>query len=164
MIRIENATIKDISIIQDIAYKTWPITFAEILSETQIKYMLNWMYSTESLQNQMENNNHFILAKDDNEYLGFAAFEHHYKNTNSTRLHKIYLLPSSQGKGIGKKLISEVENRTKWVNDITLELNVNRFNQAIDFYKWIGFEIIKQEDIAIGEGFLMEDYVMMKLL
>jgi ribosomal protein S18 acetylase RimI-like enzyme len=37
---------------------------------------------------------------------------------------------------------------------------VNRDNPAIQFYQKFGFEIIDKEDIDIGNGFLMEDYVM----
>ena len=41
-----------------------------------------------------------------------------------------------------------------------LELNVNRQNTAIGFYKKLGFKIIAEEDIPIGNGFFMNDYVM----
>ncbi len=45
-----------------------------------------------------------------------------------------------------------------------VELNVNRQNKAVDFYKNIGFKIIKEVDIPIGEGYFMNDYVMQKEL
>jgi ribosomal protein S18 acetylase RimI-like enzyme len=41
-----------------------------------------------------------------------------------------------------------------------LELNVNRYNKARQFYEKLGFTVIKEEDIDIGEGFFMNDYVM----
>jgi hypothetical protein len=48
-------------------------------------------------------------------------------------------------------------------NDNTiLTLNVNRYNQAQYFYKKIGFSITKEEVIAIGNDFVMDDYVMEK--
>ena len=53
---------------------------------------------------------------------------------------------------------------SKTNNIIALTLNVNRFNKAIDFYLKNGFKIIKEENIEIGNGFLMEDYVMEKIL
>jgi diamine N-acetyltransferase len=164
MIKIVEAKLTDIPVIQEIAYKTWPITFANILSKEQIEYMLNMMYSTESLSKQMKGNAPFILAKDGDNYLGFASYQHHYNESTNTRLHKIYMLPNAQGKGVGKFLINEIEKRALAVNDNAIELNVNRFNSAVNFYVKYGFEIIKEEDIAIGNGFLMEDFVMLKKL
>ena len=42
----------------------------------------------------------------------------------------------------------------------SLILNVNRFNNAVQFYQHLGFRIVKEENIDIGNGYLMEDYVM----
>src|SRR5690606_40585127 len=41
--------------------------------------------------------------------LGFIGIQHNYKNESVTRIHKIYLLPETQGKGIGKKVIEEIQ-------------------------------------------------------
>ena len=41
-----------------------------------------------------------------------------------------------------------------------IELNVNRQNNAVDFYKRLGFTILKEVDIPIGKGYFMNDYVM----
>ena len=40
-----------------------------------------------------------------------------------------------------------------------LDLNVNRHNQAQEFYKKLGFKIIREEDVPVGQYF-MNDYVM----
>ena len=45
-----------------------------------------------------------------------------------------------------------------------IELNVNRFNKAIYFYQKNQFEIVEEVDIEIGNGYLMEDYVMKRNL
>nr|WP_255424468.1 GNAT family N-acetyltransferase [Apibacter sp. HY039] len=74
----------------------------------------------------------------------------------------MYVLPDTQGKGIGKKLIQEVEKRAIKEKNKLLILNVNRFNKAVSFYKNMGFSISGSENIDIGKGFLMEDYIMEK--
>jgi len=43
-------------------------------------------------------------------------------------------------------------------------LNVNRFNPAVSFYEKYGFKIIKEEVIDIGNGYVMDDYVMEMLV
>jgi ribosomal protein S18 acetylase RimI-like enzyme len=77
-------------------------------------------------------------------------------------LHKIYLLPQSQGKGAGKLLMETVEKRAVANGSKVISLNVNRFNKAQIFYRKHGFEIVGEEDIDIGRGYLMEDFKMEK--
>jgi ribosomal protein S18 acetylase RimI-like enzyme len=44
----------------------------------------------------------------------------------------------------------------------SLLLNVNRNNPTKGFYEKLGFTVIKEEDIDIGNGYFMNDYVMEK--
>ncbi|GGF15740.1 GNAT family N-acetyltransferase [Flavobacterium limi] len=165
MITILEATTKDIKIIQEITYKTWPITYSKILSKKQLDYMLDLIYSDEALSSQIEKKEQlFYLISEDEINLGFIGIEHHYKNETVTRIHKIYLLPETQGKGIGKKVIEEIQKLALENHSTSLSLNVNRFNSALSFYKKIGFQIIGEVNIDIGNGYLMEDYVMEKKL
>ncbi|TDO83151.1 ribosomal protein S18 acetylase RimI-like enzyme [Flavobacterium chryseum] len=165
MITISEATINDLKIIQEIAHKTWPLTYGEILSKEQLDFMLNMIYSDEALTKQFQKKEQlFYLISDSESTLGFIGIEHHYKNGAVTRIHKIYLLPETQGKGIGKIVIEEIEKLAVANNSTALSLNVNRFNNALRFYQKLGFEVIDEVDIEIGNGFLMEDYVMEKRL
>lgn len=165
MITISEAGLSDIKTIQEITNITWPITYGEILSKEQLDYMLGLFYSDEALTKQIENKEQlFYLISDTESTIGFIGIEHHYKNGAITKIHKIYLLPETQGKGIGKKVIDEIAKMALVNNSTTLVLNVNRFNSALSFYKKIGFEIKETIDIEIGNGYLMEDYVMEKRL
>ena len=167
MIAITEVTEDELPIIQDIAYKTWPSTFGEILSPSQISYMLEMMYSLDALTSQINDKNHvFLLAKDESngEYLGYVSYELDYKGEPLTKIHKIYLLPASQGKGVGRLLIDNVAERAIHHANDRLGLNVNRHNKAIQFYERMGFVIVGNEDIDIGDGFLMEDFIMEKPL
>lgn len=163
--QVIEATTDHIYNIQVLSDIIWPVTFKEILSQEQIVYMMNMMYSTASLEKQMnELNHHYLLAEEDGEYLGYVSYELNYKGTPATKVHKIYVLPSTQGKGVGRLFIDTVSEIAKKNNNTTLSLNVNRFNKAIDFYKRVGFEFHTSENIDIGNGFVMEDYIMNKEL
>ena len=162
MIHIVEATIEDLPTITSIARKTWPIAYGEILSEAQLEYMLNSFYSEEALKTNIASGHEFILAKEDDFVLGFASLENNYQKTAKTKIHKIYMLPESQGKGIGKLLVENIKKRAIAKGSKNLLLNVNRFNKAIGFYHKMGFRIIQEIDIEIGLGYLMEDYVMEK--
>lgn len=161
---IIKASTEDIATINRLAHETWPDTFAEILTESQIAYMLNMMYSPVSLKKQMENGQHFLLAEEGQKYYGYASYELNYKGSAKTKLHKIYVHPSSQGKGVGKLLMDSVIDESLKNGIGILSLNVNRYNKALHFYKKIGFEVVGEENIDIGQGYLMEDYILEKTL
>lgn len=165
MIIISEATSKDFKVIQEIAYQTWPHTYGEILSKAQLDYMLEKFYSEETLnENVTQRGHHFLLAKEENVALGFASYEHNYNQKPVTRIHKIYILPETQGKGMGKLLLDKIEELAEENNSETLSLNVNKFNKALTFYQKLGFKIVLEEDIELDHGYLMEDYVMEKQL
>ncbi|MFV8271169.1 GNAT family N-acetyltransferase [Flavobacterium sp. GT2N3] len=165
MISLKEASIADISTIQDVANKTWPITYHEILSKEQLEYMMDLIYSDESLIKQIQKKEQlFYVAYENTSVLAFIAIEHNYKNAAVTRIHKIYILPEAQGKGMGTLLIDSIQKLAKENKSTSLSLNVNRLNKAVAFYQKLGFEIIVEENIEIGNGYLMEDYKMEKKL
>lgn len=152
---------EELSKVQSIAHRTWPSTFANILSPEQIQYMLNWMYDPKMLESQLDKGHTFLLSEENGVELGFAGFELNYSEGPKAKLHKIYLLPEAQGKGAGKALILEVAGRAKKSGQKSLLLNVNKYNQkAIDFYLKMGFQEIYKEVIDIGNGYVMDDVVM----
>jgi len=163
MITITEASIEDITKIQEIANITWPITYGEILTKEQLDYMLDLIYSDQALSKQIKNKEQlFYLISDSESIIGFIGIGHNYKNEAITKIHKIYLLPETQGKGYGKIVFDSIEKLALENNSKELLLNVNRFNTALNFYKKLGFEIKETVDIEIGNGYLMEDYVMGK--
>lgn len=150
----------EVQIIHDLAHRIWPHTFKNILSNEQIVYMLNRMYAIDVLENQLSKGHQFIVWEENNSPVGFIGIEFNYPTQGTLRIHKIYILPEMQGTGLGKKLIDAVQSIAIENTCSSLNLNVNRFNNAVSFYQHIGFVITKEEDIAIGNGYLMEDYVM----
>ena len=126
--------------------------------------MLNLMYSASSLSGQMISNKHqFLILEIEGRPSGFAAYSKKSDREPTVfRLDKLYLLPTLHGKGFGKKLLTEVEQGARKEGAMKLELNVNRKNPAFYFYTKNGFNILREEDIDIGEGFFMTDYVMIK--
>ena len=153
-----------LEIVRDLAYKIWPDTYGQILSTEQLNYMLDNFYTINSLEKQFDAGHVFLLVEEDGQYLGFAAYEVNCKEKGKAKLHKIYVMPNTQGKGIGKKVIEDIQKLALENHSASLSLNVNRFNSALSFYKKTGFKIIDEVNIDIGNGYLMEDYVMEKKL
>ena len=161
---IVKASLKDILLINKLAEQVWEPTYKEILSPEQLQYMFTMMYSKESISEQIVSKGHeYLLVKDDAQYYGFTSYEINAK-PGVTKIHKIYVLPNAQGKGVGRILLSAVEKEAVAMNNKVITLNVNRFNKALHFYKKTGFQKVGEEDIDIGRGYLMEDFIMEKHL
>ena len=161
MINIRPIKAEELPKVQTIAHQTWPKTFGKILRQEQIAYMLELLYDINILESQLQKGHTFLLAEENGNELGFAGFELNYARSSKAKLHKIYLLPEAQGKGIGKKLLLEVADRATLADQKSLMLNVNKYNQpAIDFYLRMRFVEIYKEIIDIGGGYVMDDVVM----
>lgn len=160
-LEIKTAGPEDILVIRQLCFSIWPQTYASIISQKQIDYMLEMMYSEAALLKQMtEEANQFILVYDNNIPVGFASYSE-FESTN-WKLHKIYILPNQQGKGIGKFVIDYIISTIGMLGAACLQLQVNRHNNAKQFYERIGFSILKTADFDIGNGYYMNDYVMEK--
>lgn len=157
--KILNATAKDIHTIRELTYKVWPQTYASILSKVQIDYMLKLLYSEASLYRQIEDEKHsFVIVYDDEAPVAFASYSE--TETSVWKLHKLYILPTQQGKGMGKFIIDHIIQEILPGSATALQLNVNRHNPAKIFYEKLGFRVIREVDIDIGKGYFMNDYIM----
>jgi ribosomal protein S18 acetylase RimI-like enzyme len=163
MLTIQEAGIGDIPLIRELCFKIWPQTYSAILSQAQIDYMLELMYSEQSLHRQMtEEECKFIFVYDDHTPVGFASYG--AAGPGLFKLHKIYILSNQQGKGTGKFVIDYIIRSIKEKGATALQLQVNRKNNAKLFYEKIGFSVIYSYDFPIGNGYVMDDYVMEKKL
>ena len=159
-LNIRRAKESDIPLIRDLSEKIWPQTYETILSTAQIDHMMNMMYSEGALKDQLRQNNEFVIVNDGRDPVGFASFG--LETPGIYKLHKIYILPNMQKKGVGRFVIDQISGAMKRKGAFTLRLNVNRNNKAVEFYQKMGFEIISEVDIDIGNGFFMNDYIMEK--
>ena len=79
------------------------------------------------------------------------------------KLHKLYLQPEWHGYGLGSRLLQHVEHEVRASGGRGLVLSVNKRNaRAIAAYKRNGFIIAQSVVTDIGNGFVMDDYVMAK--
>ena len=155
------ATIADVQRIREIAEITWPVTYSDIITSEQIDFMLNWMYDISTISNAINSSNQdFIVLINEGKTIGFSGIEHNYENQFITRIHKLYVLPDKQGLGCGKALLNFVISEAKKNASTLLHLNVNKQNPAVQFYVKCGFEIEKEVVLDIGNGFVMDDYIM----
>jgi ribosomal protein S18 acetylase RimI-like enzyme len=164
MVEIIEATSQDLLLIRQLAEQIFHVTYLPLQPREKVDYLFDLMYSATSLANQMSEGQKFVFAKEGTEYLGFASYEINCKKAGITKIHKLYVLPGAQGKGVGWKLINVIAEIAKENKNQILSLNVYRQNPAIDFYEKIGFKKVDEVDIDVGNGFTMNDFVMEKRL
>ena len=242
MIKILKATETDLQTIHDMAQVVFRHTYRDILSPEQMEYMMDMMYSMPNLHKQLDEGHHYYIAymstapvigtdHEDGAPCGYVSVQYEGPDADGIEifhLHKIYVMPDAQGRGVGLKLFQTVvdhvrgrlsESDTASTPSFTvsptplaaaampdtanpspfatssplftanpapltagtlpdtadilpapepaplsckarIELNVNKFNSAVNFYKHLGMRVILEEDFPIGNGFYKTDYIM----
>lgn len=149
-----------IPLIRELTFKVWPQTYRGLLTDVQIDYMLEMMYSESSLKRQMEEGSQFIIVYNEDDPVGFASYQR--LSPEIYKLHKIYILETQQGKGTGRFAIDHIIDNIKQKGASALHLQVNRNNKAKQFYEKLGFYPIEEIKLDIGGGYFMDDYIMEK--
>jgi GNAT superfamily N-acetyltransferase len=157
---IRPADLDDVNIIGYLAQQVWPTAYGEILSPGQLQYMLNLFYNPASLRRQMlEDGHQFLILEEAEEPIGFASWGV-MQEPGVYKLHKLYVLPGRQGKGLGAMMLRSIFDDIRPGGAVTLRLNVNRYNKARQFYEKMGFVVVREEDVPIGNDYFMNDFVM----
>jgi GNAT superfamily N-acetyltransferase len=164
-IAIRAARRDDLPIVQRLAHVIWHAHYPGIITEEQIDYMLARGYALDALAGFLGGPDRGLeLAVMDGESAGFAAWKM-TDDTAEAKLDKLYVLPSRQRHGLGGLLIHRVVERALAAGATTLILNVNKQNaQAIRAYERHGFAMREAVVNDIGNGFVMDDYVMARNL
>jgi len=157
---IRRASEADIDLLRRLASEAFPATYRAILAPAQLDYMMEWMYSAETLRSEMRRGFAWFIAACDGEPCGYLSVER--EADDLFHLQKIYVLPPFQGRGVGAFLF---ENAAGYIRSIhpgpcRMELNVNRRNRALGFYERMGMRKLREGDFPIGGGYFMNDYIM----
>ena len=172
--QIIQAGLNDREFIRSVSERTWPSTYGHIISQAQIDFMLDWMYSNDSLEKQMNTGCEFYIASIKNEdgkwdAVGFCSVSPEDEQDKirdaseisiAHKLNKLYVLPLAQGTGAGKALLNKCIEVAKVAGSSSIFLQVNKLNTAYTFYLKHGFIKEAEFKFDIGNGFFMDDYVM----
>lgn len=162
MISVKKCGVEAIPVIHTLANSIWPISYKNIISQEQISYMLNMMYSPPSLKEQiLEKKHQFILAIENDIPVGYSSYSIKSENQKDIyRLHKLYVAIDHQRKGIASALLAYIIADIQPAGATAIQLNVNRHNPSLHFYTAKGFTVLQEEMLNIGDGYFMDDFVM----
>jgi GNAT superfamily N-acetyltransferase len=160
-LEIKMAGLSDCALVHELAEKTFPATYAAILTPEQIDYMMDWMYSLPNLQKQMVEGHQYFIASWSGTPCGYVSVER--EGADLFHLQKIYVLPDHQKNHIGVALFNQAVSYIRAQHPdgpCRMELNVNRHNPARGFYEKMGMKEVSHGDFPIGHGYFMNDYIM----
>lgn len=165
-VEIRKAGADDVPTIHDLAQIAFRHTYRDILSPEQMEYMMDWMYAPENILKQFEDGHVYYILSCSGLPCGYVSVRREGVDPQGVEvyhLHKIYVLPSCQGEGLGRILFNRALEHVRAESHgrrARVELNVNRSNKAVSFYRHLGMTLLRQGDFHIGNGFYMNDYIM----
>ena len=159
-------TPEDIKTLCMVAKQAWHHTYDKLLAPGQVDYMVEMFQSPKAIKEQMENENYmYYLICLDGMPGGLVGFSPRYQGRDEMFLSKLYLLPVLQGSGAARKAIELVVAETHRQGLSIIRLTVNKYNtHAADVYRHYGFETVESVVTDIGNGYVMDDYIMVKKL
>lgn len=165
MVTISPAQVADVAIVAELAHRIWHRHYPGIISVGQIEYMLARGYASPALAKFLDDEGSgLVVARQDGAPVGFAAWQRTDRPATS-KLDKLYVLQELHRRGVGRLLVAHVEREARADGATTLVLNVNKDNAgAIAAYRRLGFSVREEVVVDIGNGYVMDDYVMAKAL
>lgn len=156
-------TEEDMRTVADLAAIIWKEYYTPIIGEEQVSYMVPRFQSLEAIKGQIERDNYtYYLLSHEGSMAGYIGIQ---DQGDKLFLSKLYIEETYRNKGLGKEAFRLVEKLGREKGCSKIWLTVNRNNQSsIDIYLKKGFLKVREEKADIGNGFVMDDYIMEKVL
>ena len=154
--------VKKVTNIRDLAQLTseiWHEYWVEILSPEQINYMVEKFQSEEAITKQIAEENYtYFYIEQDNNIAGYIGLS---KKEDYLFLSKLYIKKEFRHQGIGTQVFEFIKDFALKNNYKKIILTVNKYNSnTIKAYNKWGFKEIDSVVTDIGNGFVMDDYIM----
>ena len=151
---------RDVEPLCVLAREIWRAHYPPIIGTAQTEYMLAQRYQPAIVEAELDREDiRWVVAHDGERMVGFGSF--HVHDSGELKIDKLYVHPARQRQGIGAALIEQAREVARSRGLSTLVLAVNKRNtNAIAAYRKHGFEIREAVVKDIGDGFVMDDYVM----
>lgn len=166
----------------DIWFEYWPA----LIGIGQTEYMVSTMQSPQAIARDINEvgYRYWLLFDDEGTCLGYTCAlaedfsanpqdpeaAKHGKEISKRALKrlfisKIYLYAEQRGKHYASRVLEFYEDLCRKEGLTAMYLTVNRGNElGVRAYLGRGFETIQQLDAEIGEGFVMNDFIMCKMV
>ena len=150
----------DFELLEPFAAEIWRSHYTSIIGADQVAYMLEKYQSAAMMLQQQKDGVRYFWIKVGDENVGYLAFKID-QNRSVLFVSKLYVHQRFRSLGIGHKSIDFLKETASANQTQHLELTVNKDNLgSIAFYAKMGFEVVSEKCVSIGNGFVMDDYLM----
>jgi len=147
-------------LIEQLGDTIWREHYTSIIGINQVEYMLEKFQTAKVIESQISDGYEYYLILKKDKPAGYLSIK---KDGDALFLSKLYVLQKLRGHGLGKLAMNVVENRANTLVCNKIKLAVNKYNNnSISIYEKIGFNKTKAIVMDIGNGFVMDDYIMEK--
>ena len=141
-----------------VAESIWEQYYTPIIGEAQVEYMVEKFLSPDAIVEQINSGYEYFLFSYDYTFAGFAAI---LEKDGELFLSKLYVDEEFRGKGIGKHMFQKFIEICKLRNLKKIWLTCNRNNlDSLAVYEHLGFKKTREEVTDIGNGFVMDDFIL----
>lgn len=141
----------------------WHEYWTCILSDKQIDYMVDKFQSEKAITNQINNENYtYFYIMYNNQKTGYIGLSN---KQDYLFLSKLYIKKEYRNNGLGTKAFDFIKQFAENNGYNKIQLTVNKYNKnTIKAYNKWGFKTIDSVVTDIGNGFVMDDYIMKYLI
>lgn len=167
---IRQCTIEDATAIQQIGRQTYFETFVAYNTEENMNDYLEKAFADAKIRQELENpHSEFYVIETDGVAAAYLkinqlAAQTEPMDADHLEIERIYVLQEFQKLGLGKLLYDKALERAKKLGKSKIWLGVwENNNNALAFYKKIGFERIGQHSFFMGDDEQI-DYILVKVV
>ena len=152
-------TSNDFRQLEPFAASIWEQHYTPIIGADQVAFMLNKYQSAQAMFDQFSAGYKYAVVICGDQKAGYFAYDS--KAEKEVFISKLYIHKDFRRRGLGRHILDFIAKETRALGCTSMTLSVNKDNSnSIQFYTAYGFQTIKAQKVAIGEGFYMDDYVM----
>lgn len=132
--------------------------YTGLIGKQQSIYMANLFLSNKAISELISNGAIFKIVMDNDDPIAFFEY---VPEESKVFLSKLYVKKQYRRKGISRLMLEDCINYAKDNNKNSIYLTVNKGNiNSIDVYHHYGFKQIDAVVNDIGNGYVMDDYIM----
>ncbi|MBE1444438.1 GNAT family N-acetyltransferase [Paenibacillus sp. OAS669] len=154
-------TKEEVTDLARLAAEIWNEYFITIISREQIDYMVQKFQSYPALTDQLKHQGYeYYFMKLNGSNIGYMGVK---QEEGKLFLSKLYILKEHRGRGFASRAMEFLVELCRKRGLSAIWLTVNRYNDAtIAVYEKKGFKKLRTQVADIGNGFVMDDYIMEK--
>jgi len=156
-------TAAQVAAVARMAHQVWNEHYVPLIGQAQVDYMVAKFQSPEAMQAQIDAGYEYFQIRQAGNDIGYAAIRHDAADSR-VFISKLYVLAAHRKHGAGRQTLELIERMARERGATHVWLTVNKANPSVQAYRRLGFEIVEAMVVDIGDGYVMDDYKMERVV